>query len=169
MMAIFSRDETYIYDRREWSMGTFVFMICFCAFFILLFQIRAKDHHKHIYFTYLCFAAPFFVLADNCSLRISVTASKVIFRQGFFFSRRTVSYGEIADIVFKNSSKFIYRNRTRSFRKQDFAAGFKRSRFIINLCNNDYLIIDSMDAQEILDAIKKVQPQIKDRLIKELF
>ena len=160
-MNIFSRKETYIYDRREWSIGSIVAMFCVCSFFAFLFQMQAKDQDKHLYFIYLCFAVPFFIIADHCNLRISVTASKVTFRQGFFFSRRTVLYDEIADIVFRNSSNFVYRERARSFKKRDFTAGFNRPRFIINLRNGDFLTIDSGDAQKILDAIKIVQPHIK--------
>ena len=150
-MFIPSQKETYIYDRREWSVSAFVFIICVSVFWILLFNTRF----------FLLF--PLLLLADQGSLRISVTASEIIIQQGFFFCRRTILYEEIVDIVFRNSAQFVHRNRPPSLKKRDFGAGYKskESRFFVNLHNNDYCNVATEHAQEIVAAIRKAQPHIK--------
>ena len=151
-MNIFSRRETYIYDRREWSIGNIIFFTCFCLFLASLLSMR------------FYFLMPLLLLADYGSLRISVTASKIVFRQGFLFSRRTILYDEIVDIVFRNSAQFVRHSRPSSLKQRDFGATFRRkkdTRFIINLHNNYFCVIGTEYAQEIVAAIRKAQPHIK--------
>ena len=157
MMAIFSRDETYIYDRREWSMGSIIFTNCFWFFLASLYGILAKDR------LFLCFyvLGPLFIFADHCSLRITITTSKMIFHQGFFFYKRTISCHEILNII-PNSSKYTDRNRFPSFFKVwYFSAGTKKPEFMINLRNNGYCFVKSNYVEEVMNAIKKIQPLIK--------
>ena len=109
-------------------------------------------------------ASPLLLIADKGSLRITVTASKMRFWQGFFFFRRTILYDEIVDIVLqKNPIVNLDRKRPPSRKLNEFDARMRateNTEFIINLQDGDFCIIGSTHAQEVLAAIKKAQPHI---------
>jgi len=108
-----------------------------------------------ILFALLCFFGLVSFLGDHGSMRVSVTASEITVQNGFFYWSQTISYNNITDIVFKNSTRL---ERVQPDNKQTF--GSKGLRFVINKRNGDYFIVQSVHAQEILDAIKKAHPRV---------
>ena len=159
-------EETHIYyDRREWSVyGIFLSTAyIYVVGLVLLSELIPVGSWGW----YFILVSPLILLADYGSLRITVTASKIRLLNGFFFSRRTISYDEIVDIVFhKNPTPKVNLDRTRpSSRKPNKfdarAKAVEKSLFIINLHDGDFCIIGSVHTQEVLGAIKKAQPHIE--------
>jgi hypothetical protein len=154
--------EPYIYDRREWAKGEKIIVICLLFIMAPIFWARIMDTNSIIF--YFCFVGTaLLTFADYGSLRISLTASKICLHQGFWWHKRTIYYNEIVDIAFRDTSKFVPK---RKFRKQnqyfEAAAFFKDKRILINVHNpNDYCIVNTSYAHDVLNAIRKVQPHIK--------
>lgn len=107
-------------------------------------------------FYILCVIGLLSFVGDQGSLRVSVTASEIAVKNGFFFWGRAIQYDEIVDIIFKNSDRL---SKVSADQKQTF--GSSGQRFVINTHDDGYYIIQSKHAQEVLDAVKKAHPPIK--------
>ena len=165
-----SQKETHIfYDRREWAAASIIFFFAFFfALSIFLGYVlgerepfgRLGRAFFFVLFLMLCSLA----FADSGNLRITVTVSGIRLKQGFFFSHRTISYDEIVDIVFENSTEITLHERPPSQEERYFSVlpfRTEGSEFIINLHDGDVCIVGSAHTKKILDAIKKAQPHIE--------
>jgi len=122
---------------------------------------NVNEGHEHIvwFLYFLAVAVPFLLAMDNGSIRVVVMDSKLIFRQGFCFMRRTIYYNEIFDIAFKNSAKYADLNRY--YGRKRFYIGRADPEIIINLRDGDHFIVGgSKYTEEILSAIKLARPHI---------
>jgi hypothetical protein len=160
--------EPYIYDRREWIKGNLILTACF-GFLVFWYFFMAIFTIPLVYFYISLVVSPLLLLADDCSIRISLTASKIYLQQGFCWHKRTINYDEIVDIAFVRdsdshnmSSTYNRIARLKLFRNQHFTAGAKGPPLILFfLNNNDYCIVKTELAKDVLNVIKKVQPHIK--------
>jgi len=146
--------EKYFYNRREMRTWSSIFFDISLWFFSILVLHMLLGNATLFYM--LCVIGILAFLGDQGSLRVSVTASEVAVKNGFFFWGQTIQYDEIIDIIFKNSDRL---NKVSVDHKRTF--GNNGQRFIINTHDNDYYIVQSKHAQEVLDAIKKAHPPIK--------
>ena len=154
--------EKYIYDRREWApIYDIVSYICVMLFVFLMTAWRDDMTTGDARF-----AVGFIVVVGvlpslwRSSLRITVMDSKVTFMQGFLFGDWAISYDDVASIIFINSSKFDYGEKSWSFKQREFGFAHRDLQFVIKLNNGDYYIIRSKHAKEVLAAIKKARPSI---------
>jgi len=156
-----SQKGSYIYNRREWSIG-FLILIS-CLFASNLWSV----FHTGIYDASFIMSIPItvFMLMYLSSMHITITNSEITLQQGFFFHKRTVTYGDIADVIFKDNSKFAYSRIWRLLspfgESRGFGVGPKKLQIVIKLKNDNYYVVRSKHAEEVLAAINKARPYIK--------
>jgi len=157
--------EKYIYDRREWAP---VYRIVSFIVYVMLPVFSMAAWRDDMTTGDARFAVGFFVVVVvaslwRSSLRITVMDSKVTFMQGFLFGDWAISYDDVASIIFINSSKFDYGEKSEkswSFKQREFGFAHSDLQFVVKLNNGDYYIIRSEHAKEVLAAIKKARPSI---------
>ena len=162
-MDAFSQKGKIFYDRREWCIRTIIppFILSpFVMLWLISMLNETHEHHKYaVWMLYLlAVITPLIIVRDNGSMHIIVTDSKLIFRQGFFFMRRTIHYNEIFDIAFKSANST---NLNRHYGRKRFCIGSTQPEIIVNLRDGDHFIVGgSRYAEEILSAIKLARPHI---------
>ena len=160
LTLVISQKGNYIYNHREWAIGYFIFISCILA------SNFWPAFHTGVYGTISIKSSLLSVFfLQYLNMHITITGSEITLQQGFFLNSRTVTYDEVADIIFKDSSKFAYSrlwNLLSPFNKsRGFGLGPKKLQIVIKLKKDNYYVIRSKHAEEILAAISKARPSIK--------
>jgi len=159
----------YLYTSHEFFVLGFVARICYLSLLYLYLSVwvplLARGEIVKLLLPLLFFLTNPLATWSNIYLYSAVTASEISLNGQFFycmygFYSRQISYDEIAGIIFKCNSKFAYREKLLAFKCRIFGNGPKESQFVIKFKNNDYVIVRSEHAKEILAAVKKACPLI---------